>query len=148
MRIRIAYSTIYAYGSPSKAIIQRLRLTPRSHDGQHVNNWRIDVDADGRLRAVVSRSLMHGDGHNQRRVVLEAGVPVFLVNGANDPFIRQSYMAGFEDHARDRHVDVIEGAGHASFLERPEPFNTILERFLDTVAARRAMRAPRVASSF
>lgn len=51
MRIRIAYSTIYAYGSPSKAIIQRLRLTPRSHDGQHVSNWRIDVDADGRLRA-------------------------------------------------------------------------------------------------
>ncbi|SMF38846.1 Pimeloyl-ACP methyl ester carboxylesterase [Xaviernesmea oryzae] len=106
------------------------------------------VRADGRLRAVVSRSLMHGDGHNQRRVVLEAGVPVFLVNGADDPFIRQSYMAGFEDHARDRHVDVIEGAGHASFLERPEPFNAILERFLDTVAARRAMRAPRVASSF
>ncbi|MGK6314538.1 alpha/beta fold hydrolase [Neorhizobium sp. DT-125] len=103
--------------------------------------------ADGRLRAVVSRSLLHGDGHNQRRAVLEAGVPVFLVNGADDPFIRQSYMAGFEDRTRDHCVELIEGAGHASFLEKPEAFNAILERFIDTVVARRAMRAPRVASS-
>jgi transglutaminase-like putative cysteine protease len=51
MRIRVAHQTVYRYDPPAKAIIQALRLTPRSHDGQHVSRWRIDLaDADGRLR--------------------------------------------------------------------------------------------------
>ena len=29
--------------------VQHLRLTPRNHDGQHVVDWRIDVDRDCRL---------------------------------------------------------------------------------------------------
>jgi len=29
--------------------VQHLRLTPRNHDGQHVIDWRIDVDRDCRL---------------------------------------------------------------------------------------------------
>jgi transglutaminase-like putative cysteine protease len=51
MRIRVAHQTVYRYDPPAKALIQSLRLTPRSHDGQHVSRWRIDLaDADGRLR--------------------------------------------------------------------------------------------------
>jgi transglutaminase-like putative cysteine protease len=51
MRIRVAHQTVYRYDPPAKAIIQSLRLTPRSHDGQRVSRWRIDLaDADGRLR--------------------------------------------------------------------------------------------------
>jgi transglutaminase-like putative cysteine protease len=52
MRIRIAHETIYRYEQPAKSVIQTLRLTPRSHDGQHVVNWRIDVDQDVRLSEV------------------------------------------------------------------------------------------------
>ncbi|MCC2613263.1 alpha/beta fold hydrolase [Neorhizobium petrolearium] len=105
------------------------------------------IRTDGRLRAVFSRSMLRGDGHNQRRAVLDADVPVFLVNGGDDPFIRQSYVAGFEDRARGHYVEVIEGAGHALFRERPEPFNAILERFVDTVLVRRTRQTPRAASS-
>lgn len=103
--------------------------------------------ADGRLRAVFSHSLLRGEGHNQRRAVLEADVPVFLVNGAEDPYIRQSYIAGFEDTSRDCHVEFMEGAGHAFFRDRPEAFSVILERFIDIVLASRAHRVPRIASS-
>lgn len=50
MLIRVRHETIYRYAEPAKSAIQRLALTPRSHDGQHVLEWRIDVDRDCRLR--------------------------------------------------------------------------------------------------
>lgn len=50
MRIRIRHETVYRYAEPAKSAIQHLRLTPRNFDGQHVAQWRIDVDRDCRLR--------------------------------------------------------------------------------------------------
>jgi transglutaminase-like putative cysteine protease len=49
MRIRIAHATVYTYDEPPRSVIQRLKLTPRSHEGQHVSHWRVDVEPDGRL---------------------------------------------------------------------------------------------------
>src|SRR5712671_6086977 len=49
MRIRISHLTSYRYGTPATSVIQRLRLTPRNHDGQYVARWRIDVSVDCRL---------------------------------------------------------------------------------------------------
>ena len=49
MRIRLAHLTSYEYQGPAKSIIQILRLTPRSHDGQHVVRWRVEIDADAKL---------------------------------------------------------------------------------------------------
>jgi len=51
MRIRIAHETVYSYAVPAHAVIQTLRLTPRNFEGQHILNWRIDVDQDARLDA-------------------------------------------------------------------------------------------------
>lgn len=50
MRIRIDHSTRYAYARPARFIVQMLRLTPRSSEGQQVNDWRIETDVDARLR--------------------------------------------------------------------------------------------------
>lgn len=49
MRIRIAHETVYSYEEPIRYAIETLRLTPRSHDGQFVCRWRLDIDADCRL---------------------------------------------------------------------------------------------------
>jgi transglutaminase-like putative cysteine protease len=49
MRIQIHHETVYRYAVPAKYVIQKLRLTPRSHDGQHVRRWRIEVSGDCRL---------------------------------------------------------------------------------------------------
>jgi transglutaminase-like putative cysteine protease len=49
MRIRVAHETTYRYERPAKSVIQTLRVTPRSHDGQHVVRWHIDIDQDVRL---------------------------------------------------------------------------------------------------
>lgn len=50
MRIRIDHSTRYAYARPARFIVQTLRVTPRSNDGQQVRDWRIETDVDARLR--------------------------------------------------------------------------------------------------
>src|SRR5258708_19048815 len=49
MRILIPHRTSYRYATPATTVIQRLRLTPRNHDGQYVARWRIDVSTDCRL---------------------------------------------------------------------------------------------------
>jgi transglutaminase-like putative cysteine protease len=49
MRIRIRHETTYRYAEPPRMAVQHLRLSPRNHDGQHVVDWRIDVDRDCRL---------------------------------------------------------------------------------------------------
>ena len=51
MRLRIAHSSVYRYDPPTAGVIQVLRLTPRNHDGQYVERWRIDVVPDARLAA-------------------------------------------------------------------------------------------------
>lgn len=50
MRIRVTHATTYSYEGPARSITQILRLTPRSHDGQQVAAWRLEADADVRLR--------------------------------------------------------------------------------------------------
>src|SRR5580693_5845057 len=49
MRLRIAHSTSYRYEPPATGVIQILRMTPGSHDGQYVAEWQIDVSTDSRV---------------------------------------------------------------------------------------------------
>src|SRR3954454_19646391 len=49
MRLRISHSTSYRYDPPAAGVIQILRMTPSSHDGQYVAEWQIDVSSDSRL---------------------------------------------------------------------------------------------------
>ena len=39
----------YRYEPPATGVIQILRMTPGSHDGQYVAEWQIDVSTDSRL---------------------------------------------------------------------------------------------------
>ena len=49
MRLRIQHTTTYRYEPPATSVIQVLRMTPGSHDGQYVAEWQIDVSTDTRL---------------------------------------------------------------------------------------------------
>ena len=49
MRLKIFHSTNYHYEPPATNVIQILRMTPASHDGQYIARWRIDVSTDSRL---------------------------------------------------------------------------------------------------
>ncbi len=93
---------------------------------------------DGRLRATVTRSMMSGDGADQRQVVEQAAFPVAIVNGENDPFVRLSYFEALHYGALWEHCHVVPGVGHAPFWERPDLFNPMLSRFADAVEAQSA----------
>ena len=49
MRLNIRHETHYTYGLPAQSALQILRLTPRSHEGQFVRRWRVEIDTDCRL---------------------------------------------------------------------------------------------------
>jgi transglutaminase-like putative cysteine protease len=50
MRVRIHHTTQYSYDRPLRSAVQLMRLTPRPNAGQHVVNWRVETDVEGRLR--------------------------------------------------------------------------------------------------
>lgn len=50
MRLLIQHQTEYRYTEPQARVVQLLRMTPSSHIGQNIVDWRIDVDCDARLK--------------------------------------------------------------------------------------------------
>lgn len=86
--------------------------------------------ADGRARAIVFKSMMRGDGVDQKQVVEHSEIPIAIINGADEPFARSGYLASLNYGSLwgDRCI-VIDGAGHAPFWEKPELFNPLLEQF-------------------
>ncbi|MGB3722603.1 MAG: transglutaminase family protein [Pacificimonas sp.] len=50
MRITVKHETRYSYQMRPKRVMQLLRLTPDSFDGQTVGSWSIDLNCDAALR--------------------------------------------------------------------------------------------------
>ena len=67
MRLRIAHTTRYAFSRPVAHGLQRLRLTPKSTQGQKVLSW--DMQLDG------ARIEVEYDDHNHNRTVLISVAP-------------------------------------------------------------------------
>ncbi len=51
MRLRLRHHLRLSFPEPARNVIAVLRMTPRSHEGQRVTNWRIDVNPDCVLKA-------------------------------------------------------------------------------------------------
>jgi transglutaminase-like putative cysteine protease len=66
MRLRILHTTTYRYEPAATSVIQILRMTPGSHDGQYVAEWQIDVSTDTKLD-------MHQDAFGNVTHVLSCG---------------------------------------------------------------------------
>lgn len=85
---------------------------------------------DPHIRSRITRSLLRGEGADQKAVVQSSPIPLAVVNGADDPAVRTSYLTGL-DYANlwERKVHLIPNGGHAPFLAAPHIFNTLLHRF-------------------
>ncbi|WP_181702238.1 transglutaminase family protein [Chthonobacter albigriseus] len=53
MRLKIVHEIASQFDPPITSAIRKVRLTPRTYDGQYVGEWRIDVDQDCRLDRVL-----------------------------------------------------------------------------------------------
>lgn len=52
MLLTIDYTTRYRFTAPQDRLLQLLRVTPPSHDGQAVLEWSIETDCDSVLRSI------------------------------------------------------------------------------------------------
>ena len=98
---------------------------------------------DPRARPILSRGMMMGVGSDQRWIVEHLPTPIAVVNGSQEPFARLDYLESVAyANLWDGQCHIIEGAGHAPFLETPERFNSILQRVLEDVSKRRTEDMP------
>jgi transglutaminase-like putative cysteine protease len=122
MRILIDHQTTFAFSPPARALVQNLRLTPRSFDSQYVLRWRLSVDVDGALRRCEDSlgNVVHAfsyPNHLERFTVsavgeVETGDAVGVVRGAVEPlpsamFLRSSPLAQANGALRDFAADAV-----------------------------------------
>jgi transglutaminase-like putative cysteine protease len=69
MRLSIEHRTAYRFSEPQRRLVQLLRVTPPSFEGQAVIDWRIYVDCDARLKT-------HRDGYGNETTMLYVDGPV------------------------------------------------------------------------
>jgi pimeloyl-ACP methyl ester carboxylesterase len=138
-------STLRAFHlNPAVLLVSKPRLTHREAErlarlsfgdlaapDQVQSILRTDPD----IRSRVTRSLLRGDGADQRQTVETSPIPLAVVNGADDPAVRTSYLTGLSyANLWDHKVHLIAGGGHAPFMTTPNSFNALLHRFVTETA--------------
>lgn len=107
-------------------------------DGRFVNTL---MRTDPLLRPALAKSTLHDFGPGQLGDVKRANFDICLIHGANDPFIRTSYMQSIQAPSLYRGGTLIfENSGHAPFLDEPGRFELLLMDFHDYVQ----VSAPRI----
>ncbi|MEN8246441.1 MAG: alpha/beta hydrolase, partial [Thermodesulfobacteriota bacterium] len=93
---------------------------------------------DGRSRAFMFTKTLTIDWPRQLRTLQTEMTPFAIINGENDPFINQTYIAGLAyANLWENKVHKIENGGHAPFLMKYQLFNVELDRFLNQVKEQR-----------
>jgi pimeloyl-ACP methyl ester carboxylesterase len=84
------------------------------------------------VRSLISPGAIFGGHHDVTRRLNELKIPVQLIWGANDPLFPLAHAARAHSLIERSRLAVIEGAGHTPQSERPEEFNRVLNKFLDS----------------
>ncbi|MEP0942398.1 MAG: alpha/beta hydrolase [Rhizobiaceae bacterium] len=107
-------------------------------DGRFVQSL---MRTDPLMRPALSKATLHDFGPGQLGDVKRANFDICLIHGAQDPFIRTSYMQSIEAPALYRGGAIVyENSGHAPFLAEPERFEMQLLDFHNYVQ----VSAPRI----
>lgn len=145
MRIRVVHSSIHRYDPPAAGVIQVLRLTPRNHDGQYVENWRIDVTPDARLTAQedafgnISHVFTTDGPVEELSVEVEGQVETQNTNGVvrgtverfpPSLFLRDTVLTQADPAIREFAVQ-ITAAGSGAVLAQ---LHALLDRLFDSIA--------------
>jgi transglutaminase-like putative cysteine protease len=143
MRIRVSHRLVHDFAPPAKSLIQALRLTPRSFDGQYVTAWRVEVDVDGLLRQSDDAfgNILHQlsvVGPIDRLTVTVTGEvetmdTAGVVNGTLERFppmlyLRESAAARADDRLRLYAEEVAAGTGDAGTLAILHALKTAVHR--------------------
>jgi pimeloyl-ACP methyl ester carboxylesterase len=90
---------------------------------------------DGRARELMFGRILDPAAADQMQVATTTRVPLAIVNGEDDPFINNDFIAALPYAALwEGRVHRLPGIGHAPFWEAPAVFDPILSRFLSAPA--------------
>jgi pimeloyl-ACP methyl ester carboxylesterase len=85
---------------------------------------------DGRAREIMFGSVATGAPLDEQAIVASMTVPLAIVNGEGDLFVRHDYFGTIPYGSLWNHgVVTMKGAGHAPFLQTPAAFNALLAGF-------------------
>ncbi len=84
------------------------------------------------VRSLVTLRALFGGDHDMSGRLNELKLPVQLIWGADDPLFPLAHATQAHAMIERSRLAVIEGAGHTPQAERPEEFNRVLHRFLDS----------------
>lgn len=94
---------------------------------------------DGRFREALGASLAQGLIEDEVAAFENAGMPVAMLRGAHDRFLRADYYDGLNrQRLWSGSVITFPDAGHAIGLDDPAGLHDVLLRFVDSVAGARA----------
>jgi pimeloyl-ACP methyl ester carboxylesterase len=93
--------------------------------------------ADGLARKTLFEGARSGVGADQRWIVENLPIPLAVVNGSQDPFVRLDYFE-VPKYANlwEGRCHRLPGLKHAPFWEAPDVFDELLGRFIEDIAAR------------
>ena len=94
--------------------------------------WRAVWRTDGEARRQAFAGLQSVKWHQHMALVRTTNTPFFMINGPEDPFINHEYCAQIMHLHRGDVIQLVDSAGHAPFLEKPEVFNETFKRILAT----------------
>lgn len=84
------------------------------------------------VRSLVTLRALFSGEYDVTRRLKELKLPVQLIWGADDPLFPVAHATLAHSMIVGSRLAVIEGAGHTPQAERPEEFNRVLHRFLDS----------------
>ncbi|HSS95335.1 MAG TPA: alpha/beta hydrolase [Candidatus Dormibacteraeota bacterium] len=84
------------------------------------------------VRSLVNPRALFGGHHDVTTRLNEIKIPLQLIWGADDPLFPVAHAARAHAIVEDSRLAVIEGAGHSPQAERPEEFNRVLLKFLNS----------------
>lgn len=86
---------------------------------------------DGRARRLMFERILAPEAADQQAIALASPVPLAIVNGEEDVFINNDFIAGLPyKNLWEDTVHRLPGIGHAPFWEVPETFDPYLRRFM------------------
>lgn len=93
------------------------------------------LQTDEGAKTIYPRSILNGVGQNELDIVKEWPNPIAVILGENEQAINNDYIiheVKFRNLWENK-VHVIPEAGHAVFMERPDEFNRLLQRFINKI---------------
>jgi pimeloyl-ACP methyl ester carboxylesterase len=106
--------------------VGRTTLAERPHVLETLRRMMTSVPAEGAIGAL--RAMM--DRPDSTPQLARIGVPTLVIGGAEDAITTPDVLRSLTDAIPGSRLELLDGCGHVSAMERPDAFNHAIARFL------------------